>query len=231
MREVTRQLSRRPGRKAAGPSLRRLTPGIRASIILVLLFTRPAKGAEAWKAPISTHVSGAQVAIADFDGDLNLDSASIQTDFSDGSRAGYCIRLRLTASGRQSILIVGPVGGLEIAARDVNGDHAVDLVLTGAWLRQPVAILLNDGHGNFSRVDPSAYPEAFQEPSAGWCSPLFPASVAAGVPSQTRAEVCQSAEPAPRQRPQLCPVRPPDSGALTRRFLISRLCRAPPQTV
>jgi len=64
--------------------------------------------------------------------------------------------------------IVAPPGGLIIEARDVNGDNAVDLVLTTAWFRQPVAIFLNDGHGNFSRFEPAAFPGAFDTSNANW---------------------------------------------------------------
>src|SRR6202043_727763 len=90
--------------------------------------------------------------IGDFDGDSNPDLASVQAGQSDLTRTDYWVQLQLSVRGRQSFQIVAPIGGLQIVSRDVNGDHALDLVLTTTWLRRPVAILLNDGHGNFSRV-------------------------------------------------------------------------------
>ena len=51
-----------------------------------------------------------------------------------------------------------PLGGLNITSRDVDGDQSLDLIVTTAWLNQPVAVLLNDGHGNFTLTDPSAFP-------------------------------------------------------------------------
>src|SRR5271170_3994083 len=65
-------------------------------------------------------------------------------------RTNYSVQLHLSSVGQHSIQLVAPAGGLQIEARDVNGDDAIDLVLTTAWLKQPVAIFLNDGHGSFS---------------------------------------------------------------------------------
>ena len=105
--------------------------------------------------------SGLPFAIADFDGDLRPDFASVQTGQSDSSHTEYWVQLQLTTTGQQSFQVVASIGGLQITARDVNGDHAVDLVLTNALLGQPVAILLNDGHGSFLRAEPAAFPGAF----------------------------------------------------------------------
>jgi hypothetical protein len=133
--------------------------------------------------------AGSQFAIEDLDGDLRPDVASIQAGLSGSSRTDYWIQLQLSAAGRQFIRVAGPAGGLEIEARDVNGDRAIDLVLVTAWLRQPVAILLNDGHGGFSRVEPAAFPEAFGEPAANWASELGVAIDAVGAPAQPRAGI------------------------------------------
>jgi len=84
--------------------------------------------------------------VADFDGDSKPDLASVEYGTSDSAGTDYLIQLRLSAVGRQSFQIAAPIGGLQIVARDVNGDHALDLVITTRWHRQPVAILLNDGH-------------------------------------------------------------------------------------
>src|ERR1700730_5036169 len=78
------------------------------------------------KAPVTSVGPGLSFAIADFDGDLRPDIASVQTGRSGFSGTDYWIQLQLTTAGRQSFHVVASIGGLQIAARDVNGDHAVD---------------------------------------------------------------------------------------------------------
>ncbi len=106
--------------------------------------------------------SGAPFAIADFDGDQHPDLARVQIGESSSYQTQYWIQLQLTHEGRQLIGVVAPIGGLQLAASDVNGDHAIDLVLSTVWLNRPVAILLNDGHGQFTAEKPSAFPDAFR---------------------------------------------------------------------
>ena len=105
-----------------------------------------AKAADIRSGPSLRSDRAHRIAIADFDGGLRPDKSGIQAAQSDSSPADYWIQLQLSAAGWQSIRGVGPVGGFLIEARDVNGDHAVALVLSTAWRRQPVTILLNDGH-------------------------------------------------------------------------------------
>jgi hypothetical protein len=162
--------------------------------LLLLLFLALVGGATAGQdvqnPSLTSFGPGPQFAIADFDGDLRPDLASIQAGSNSFGTTDYWIQLQLSAAGRQSIQVVAPAGGLWIEARDVNGDHAVDLVLTTAWFRKPVAIFLNDGHGNFSRAEPSAFPDAFTESTANWAPACDQATDAVGVLAQSRAGVC-----------------------------------------
>jgi hypothetical protein len=112
--------------------------------------------------------SPSRVALADFDGDVRPDSASVEGASNDGGMTEYSIELQFTKVGVQSLSLMAPAGGLWIEARDVNGDHAVDLVFATAWGEQPVAVLLNDGHGRFSRAKAEDFPSAFQHFSEGW---------------------------------------------------------------
>ena len=110
---------------------------------------------------------GLDVAIADFDGDMRPDSARVQHGRAASGGESYAIDFRLSSTGAPAQMnVVAPRGGLRIEARDVNGDNAIDLVLTTAWFREPVAILLNDGHGKFSTAAPTAYPNAFNRPAS-----------------------------------------------------------------
>jgi len=101
-----------------------------------------------------------QFAITDFDGDNRPDLASVRLGQSGAHHARYLIYVHLTSGFPQSIGITAPTGGLQLTSRDVNGDSYPDLVVTTYWTNQPVAILLNDGRGNFTQSDPSAFPGA-----------------------------------------------------------------------
>jgi hypothetical protein len=102
-----------------------------------------------------------QFAIADFDGDNRPDLASVE--FGRNGPQNYEINFRLTSGRSQPIDIVAPEGGLQLRAQDVNGDSFPDLVVTTFWTDRPVAVLLNDGRGNFTRSEPSVFPEAFEK--------------------------------------------------------------------
>lgn len=201
-------------------------------ICMLVLFgpisVRAASGDEVGKGIARAPIPGAQIAIADFDGDQYLDWASVQPGASDGTRTNYSIRLRFTAAAGQSIELLAPAGGLEISARDVNGDSAVDLVLTASWLKQPVAVLLNDGHGNFSRIDPSEYPDAFHDSNAISDSPSSGRSVAPIILSKWRAEICALETGAWCAPTGARLSRIVDSGAALSSPLTSTRCRAPP---
>jgi hypothetical protein len=132
---------------------------------------------------------GLTIAIADFDGDRRLDLASVQPGRNESGSSTYWIQFQFSASGRQFVQLIAPAGGLGIEARDVNGDHAVDLIFTTAWFHQPVAVLLNDGHGGFSRLEPSAFPAAFDETSTSWTSGARPDGELVALPAQSRGGV------------------------------------------
>ncbi len=102
-----------------------------------------------------------EFAIADFDGDSRPDLASVHVSQSGSREARYLIDFRLTSGLPQTIGVTAPEGGLHLRSSDVNGDSYPDVVVTTFWTNQPVAVLLNDGRGNFSESDPSAFPGAF----------------------------------------------------------------------
>src|SRR5262249_644221 len=101
-------------------------------------------------------------AIADFDGDSKPDIAKVLASGTEAGQSRYSIDFELTTGLKQRIVISAPSGGLSLASRDINGDNFPDLVVTTAWTRSPVAVLINDGHGGFTRIDPSNFPGAFR---------------------------------------------------------------------
>jgi hypothetical protein len=130
---------------------------------------------------------GLSAAIEDFDGDLLADLASVQSVSDNSWPAIYTVQIRLHAGRRQSIKLVAPPGGLLVAARDVNGDHVPDLIVSSAWPGKPLAILLNDGKGRFSWMDPRSFPEVSNpERALSWQPPTPTDTVARSLQSAAR---------------------------------------------
>ena len=200
-------------------------------LLLGLVSSSAVAGAGVQNAPVTSVGLGPQFAIADFDGDLHPDLASIQAGPNSSGITNYWIQLQLSAVGRQSIRLVAPAGGLRIEARDVNGDHAVDLILATAWFNQPVAVFLNNGHGSFSRAEPAAFPEAFSESKTKLASVSDQATEAVGILPQSGASICPGASCLPHSRPPAGPIPLSSSGFLFSSFLISHAGRAPPSEV
>src|SRR5467141_867916 len=111
---------------------------------------------------VSALVSGSRLpfAIDDFDGDHRPDLASVQPVSKNSSGTIYRVQFQLSATGQQSIHLVGPSGGLRIATRDVNGDDIPDVIVSSAWREETVAVLVSDGRGAFSLADPASFPRA-----------------------------------------------------------------------
>lgn len=125
--------------------------------------------------PASSQGSGYNFTIADFDGDQKPDLATVEVQKSSSSRTTlYSIRFQLTAGVAQVFGVTAPSGGLQIVARDVNGDNSLDVLVTTVLQHEQVAVLLNDGHGKFRLADPSGFPAAIQENSRRWLSETIP---------------------------------------------------------
>lgn len=142
-------------------------------LLVCAIFSFGSRGKTAVATPnVLAHAAAAvHFTIADFDGDHRPDFATVETGLIGASHARYWIDFRMSAGARQSIGVNAPVGGLEIASRDVNGDNVVDLIVSTAWLNQPVAILVNDGHGNFSVADPAKFSAVFANLDQNFSAP------------------------------------------------------------
>ena len=101
--------------------------------------------------------SDSQFAIADFDGDQRPDVATLEMVRFNSLDSDYWLSFRLSRGGLQTIGVTGPSGGLALLGRDVNGDCALDLVLVSAWQHRLIAVLLNDGAGNFAAAPPAQF--------------------------------------------------------------------------
>lgn len=96
--------------------------------------------------------------IADFDGDRKPDLATVQIERDAVIGTRYSIRLQMSAGEQSAIGITGPRGGLQLVPRDVNGDDAMDLIVTTALDAHFVAVLINDGHGKFTQARAGEFP-------------------------------------------------------------------------
>jgi len=226
---ATRAVSR--VRTAAKVALSSCCP---AFLLFCAVLSLPAtKGTAAFPAQDSSRSvlrANASFAIADFDGDQRPDLATAEIEHSDSRFTRYLIRLHFTpapgqsAPSGQSIGVTGAFGWPQILAIDVNGDHALDLVITAAGQSQPIAVLLNDGRGKFSVANPSDFPSAALE--SPWR--LSPAShrfqdAAVLIPSRTTQPEAQNA------RHSFVPRRLVESRFSTSLFLPTRrtpLCLA-----
>src|SRR5438105_6355315 len=103
-------------------------------------------------------IPDSQFAIGDFDGDRQPDVATVEIARFNTLRSRYWVSFQLSRGRLQTIGVTGPGGGLVLLARDVNGDRALDLVLVTPWRHELIAVLLNDGEGNFSPADPTQVP-------------------------------------------------------------------------
>jgi hypothetical protein len=189
-----------------------------------------AAGTSTRHSPDSSAGFNSNFAIADFDGDRKPDLATVEVQKGNSSSTTqYSIRLQLTASAVQVFGVIAPAGGLQIAARDVNGDDALDVLVSTAWQHKQVAVLLNDGHGKFTLADPGAIPVAFWGSAGDWTS---------GAPALSDSTVLVRIEYPPGEldresefdapRVQFERARASVSTGSTRLFLFSLLGRAPP---
>jgi len=115
-------------------------------------------------------------AIADFDGDLRPDLAMIRVSRYGAPQTEYSLELKFSTGTRAPVGLIGPAGGLEVYPQDVNGDQITDLVITSVIDAEFVAILVNDGKGNFTQVDRSSYPNIGKPVSSRILSPVAPAT-------------------------------------------------------
>ena len=118
--------------------------------------------------PASSMQAVSQFAIADFDGDKQPDLATVHAGQSSSWGTLYWIAFQLSGGSRHMLGITAPTGGLRITSRDVNGDSFLDVVVTTAWTNRPVAVLLNDGQGNFRTSRPDAFPGVFTTSEKSW---------------------------------------------------------------
>jgi hypothetical protein len=187
-----------------------------------------AAGAPSPDASSAASRPGLPFAIADFDGDSRPDLARVEAGPSDFRNTEYWIQLRLSAATWESIRLVAPAGGLHLAARDVNGDEFLDLVVSTVWSDRPVAVYLNDGHGSFTEAEPAAFPGAFSDAATIWSSGGDLATESVAVPSAAPAGICAGGKDLRCERAPASLILAAKAGFPNSPLLFLRAGRAPP---
>jgi hypothetical protein len=173
--------------------------------------------------------AGPQFVIADLDGDRKPDLALVEMGSARSASSNYSIRLQFGAGAESAIRVNAPQGGLQVAARDVNGDDSLDLVVTSNVDGRFVEVLLNDGHGNFSVAEPGAYPEVEKEANEFLTGPAGAVTDRATLASvrssfgEEGAPVCEC-----RAAPTGTSIALTNEMSASRRPACSRPSRAPP---
>lgn len=170
-----------------------------------------------------------EFAIADFDGDSLPDLATVQASSGNVVDTRYWIAFQMSGGARQVLGITGPTGGVQISSKDVNGDDFADVVVTTAWTNLPVAVLLNDGKGNFTAYSPSNFSNQLLTIEKSWNTPAWEIKDAFALPvSRESAVDCGGAAPGflPVNQDRLVAGRASDGVPVIPLMLLA--ARAPP---
>lgn len=97
---------------------------------------------------------GGDVSGGDLDGDHIADLVSTVRSRHTTSGVRHVLEIRLgNGTSRQTFHFPARNGGLAVAARDVDGDRDLDLVVTARVTGEGIGILINDGTGVFTEGD------------------------------------------------------------------------------
>lgn len=174
-----------------------------------------------------TLLAGGEAVSADFDGDRRTDATLVVADSGRGiSVPGrYTITVQLsTKNNSKTFTLQAQPGGLDLSARDVDGDRDLDLVITGRFTGEHIGVWVNDGAGELS-PGTSEYPAwiwgdgprlicgVIQKPAGAIPSPVSSFvvcssdCVAAALPTISVSH--QSAKLYRNPTPANCRIRPP----------------------
>lgn len=121
-----------------------------AGLVAAPELTENGSGLNLYRAPFT---------VADLDGDQMPDLALVQIVGYGSAKNNYSIRFEFSGRAGAAVGIEAPFGGLRIDSRDVNGDHRNDLILSTLAESEVVAVLVNEGGGNFVVAKPSLFPK------------------------------------------------------------------------
>jgi hypothetical protein len=90
----------------------------------------------------------------DLDGDSRPDVVRVALAGHDSLGYLYNLQFEMSSGGARRLIQVHSASpwGVRVIPRDADGDHDVDLVITGLFDHRPIAVWINDGHGFFDRA-------------------------------------------------------------------------------
>ncbi len=94
---------------------------------------------------------GPTLAIADLDSDNRPDGALLVDSGQFRGTHNFNIELHFAGRSNAGISFQSSEPALSVAARDIDHDGDIDLVVEQAFTHERLQIWLNDGHGNFSK--------------------------------------------------------------------------------
>jgi hypothetical protein len=96
----------------------------------------------------------------------------------------YTLNVDLPTGAEQSVIVMAPPGGLELAVRDMTGDKVEnDVVVTPALLHWPLTVLVNDGHNHFTVAISPKFPASSASDQGQASGRQRPGDLTALVPS------------------------------------------------
>jgi hypothetical protein len=116
-------------------------------------------------AQLPSHIDspiGSGWAVADLDGDHKADLALSRKIGTGGQGYLYRVDLTLSQTTKSDSFTFSNTDllGVNISAVDVDGDHDLDLVISGRFLGRRIGIWINDGAGSFTEDLHGLYPAA-----------------------------------------------------------------------
>jgi hypothetical protein len=147
-------------------------------------FAAPKPDLDVFRGLNSPWVSG--WALADFDGDSQIDVATATSGRHDADGYAHEVSLRLSGVPPSSFIFRDRYAKVRLSARDMDGDDDRDLLILEASSMQPVGIWLNDGSGHFDEGDLADFRDALQTRAPG----------AFQCPSQVNCTLATSVQPA-----------------------------------
>jgi hypothetical protein len=127
-------------------------------------------------------------ALADFDGDSQIDLASASSGRHDERGYAHEVSIHLSGFPSSSFKFRNRYANVQLVARDMDGDHDRDIVILDASSMEPVGIWLNDGSGHFEEGDLANFRDALSKHDRASFECLEPAANALLAISEQRVQ-------------------------------------------